>query len=43
MTFTGEYHTDGLVQDCSISIAVVLEILQSYNKPSIFALEMYMM
>ena len=28
-------HTDGLVQDCSISIANDLEILQFYTKPSI--------
>ena len=28
-------HFDGLVQDCSISIANALEILQSCTKPSI--------
>ena len=28
-------YIDGLVQDCSISIANALEILQSYTKPSI--------
>ena len=28
-------HRDGLVQDCSISSALVLEILQSCTKPSI--------
>ena len=28
-------HIDGLLQDCSISTAITLEILQSYNKPSI--------
>ena len=26
-------YIDGLVQDCSISIAKALEILQSYSKP----------
>ena len=30
-------HIDGLVQDCSISIANALEILQSCTKPSIYA------
>ena len=30
-----ERHTDGLVQDCSVSIANALEILQSCAKPSI--------
>ena len=30
------YHIDGLVQDCSISIANALEILQSCTEPSIF-------
>ena len=30
-------HIDDLVQDCSISIANVLEILQSCTKPSTFA------
>ena len=29
-------HFDGLVQDCSISIASALEILQSCNEPSIY-------
>ena len=29
-------HIDGLVQDCSISIANALEILQSHTKPSIY-------
>ena len=29
------FHIDGLVQDCSISIANALEILQSCTKPSI--------
>ena len=29
---------DGLVQDCSISIANILEILQSCTKPSIYVL-----
>ena len=29
---------DGLVQDCSNSIANALELLQSYTKPSIYAL-----
>ena len=28
---------DGLVQDCSISIANALEIQQSYTKPSTYA------
>ena len=27
---------DGLVQDCSISIANAMEILQSYTKPSMY-------
>ena len=31
----GECITDGLVQDCSNSIANALELLQSYTKPSI--------
>ena len=31
-----EMHIDGLVQDCSISIANALEILQSCIKPSIW-------
>ena len=30
----GQYQTDGLVQDCSVSIANALEILQSCTKPS---------
>ena len=29
-------HIDGLVQDCSISMANALEILQSYTEPSIY-------
>ena len=32
---------DGLVQDCSISNAVALEILQSYTKPSICIPELF--
>ena len=28
-------HIDGLVQDCSISSALAMEILQSYANPSI--------
>ena len=32
------YHINGLVQDCSISIAKALEILQSCTKPSIFGI-----
>ena len=35
MWFNHEYHFNGLVQDCSISIANALEILQWYIKPSI--------
>ena len=31
-------YIDGLAQDCSISIANALEMLQSCNKPSIYAL-----
>ena len=31
-----EFHIDGSVQDCSISIANALEILQSCTKPSIY-------
>ena len=31
-------YIDGLVQDCSISIADALEILQSYIKPSTYDL-----
>ena len=31
------YHIDGLMQDCSISIANTLEIVQSFTNPSIFA------
>ena len=30
-----ETHVDGLVQDCSNSIAIALELLQSCTKPSI--------
>ena len=30
-----DFHFDGLVQDCSISSVLVIEILQSYTKPSI--------
>ena len=30
------YFFDGFMQDCSISIANALEILQSYTKPSIW-------
>ena len=30
-------HFDGLVQDCSNSIANALELLQSCTKPSIYA------
>ena len=33
----GVIHIDGSVQDCSISIANTLEILQSCTKPSIFS------
>ena len=29
-------YIDGLVQDCSISIAIVLEIIQSYTKLSMY-------
>ena len=36
--FSTDY-IDGLVQDCSISIANTLEILQSYTKPTIHDLE----
>ena len=32
---TMKYHFDGLVQDCSNSIANALELLQSCTKPSI--------
>ena len=32
-------YSDGLVQDCSISIANALEILQSCTKPSILRVE----
>ena len=32
----GRKYIDGLVQDCSISFANALEILQSYTKPSIY-------
>ena len=34
-------HTDGLVQDCSNSIANVLELLQPYTKPSISTVYKY--
>ena len=34
-----EQYTDGLVHDCSISIAKTLEILQSCNKPSIHVMK----
>ena len=34
-TFSVEIHFDGLAQDCSISIANALEILQSFTKTSI--------
>ena len=30
------YHIDGLVQDCSLSIAKALEMLESCIKPSMF-------
>ena len=38
---TGKYvkwqvHVDGLVEDCSISIANALEIMQSCTKPSLY-------
>ena len=32
------YHIDGLMQDCSISIANALEILQSFTKPLRFCI-----
>ena len=32
-------HIDGLVQDCSNSIANALELLQSCTKPSIYSSE----
>ena len=32
-----ENDIDGLVQDCSNSIANALELLQSYTKPSVYA------
>ena len=32
------FHIDGLVQDCSISSALALEILQSYTEPLIRAM-----
>ena len=35
ITPVGQYHIDGLVQDCSNSIANTLELLQSCTKPSI--------
>ena len=34
--FAWKLHIDGLVQDCSNSIANALELLQSYTKPSIY-------
>ena len=34
VVMTGTYHVDGLVQDCSNSIANALELLQSCTKPS---------
>ena len=34
------FHIDGLVQDCSISIANALEILLSCTKPWIYSTEM---
>ena len=34
----GDAYIDGLVQDCSNSIANALELLQSCTKPSIYAL-----
>ena len=34
-------HIDGLVQDCSISSALAMEILQFCNKPSIYCLPTY--
>ena len=34
-------YIDGLVQDCSISIALAMEILQSCTKPSIWSLMFY--
>ena len=37
-TWDIKYDMDGLVQDCSISIANALEILHSYTKPSILPL-----
>ena len=37
-TFTKLHHFDGLVQDCSNSIANALELLQSCAKPSILYL-----
>ena len=35
--FSIDTYIDGLVQDCSISIANALEILQSCTKPLIYA------
>ena len=32
---------DGLVQDCSNSIANTLELLQSYKKPSMWSVKTY--
>ena len=36
LTLSHQYDIDGLVQDCSISIANTLEILQSCTEPSIW-------
>ena len=33
-----EHYIDGLVQDCSISSALAMDILQSCTKPSIYRL-----
>ena len=37
-----EEHFEGLVQDCSISSALALEILQSCTEPSDFVVKMFM-
>ena len=34
-TVRGDVHIDGLVQDCSNSSALAMELLQSCTKPSI--------
>ena len=34
--FPAAFHIDGLVQDCSNSSALAMELLQSCTKPSIF-------